>query len=61
MVRPMPPLSILDYFHRGLVYTLLGISGYSIFVGINGHSARKAAMLRRAEGECSWNDHSSLG
>nr|GAT51532.1 predicted protein [Mycena chlorophos] len=45
----MPPLSLLDYIHRGVVYTLLGISGYSIFVGVSGHSARRAAMLERAK------------
>ncbi|KAJ7072866.1 hypothetical protein C8F01DRAFT_1362128 [Mycena amicta] len=51
MVRgTMPRLSLLDYLHRSVVYTLLGISAYSIFVGVNGHSARRAAMLERSKG-----------
>ncbi|KAJ7750042.1 hypothetical protein DFH07DRAFT_961465 [Mycena maculata] len=44
-------LPILDILHRSVVYSLLGLSGYSIFVGVYGHSARKAAMMERAKGE----------
>ncbi|KAJ7072846.1 hypothetical protein C8F01DRAFT_1243870 [Mycena amicta] len=40
-------LSLLDYLHRGVVYTLLGIPAYSIFVGVNGHSARRAGAFQR--------------
>ncbi|KAJ7658536.1 hypothetical protein B0H17DRAFT_1213154 [Mycena rosella] len=40
-------LPILDILHRGVVYSLLGISAYSIFVGVYGHAGRKAALVER--------------
>ncbi|KAF8150536.1 hypothetical protein K438DRAFT_1865567 [Mycena galopus ATCC 62051] len=42
-------LSIFDILHRGVVYSLLGISGWAIFVGVHGHSERKAALMQRAK------------
>ncbi|KAF7350950.1 hypothetical protein MSAN_01657200 [Mycena sanguinolenta] len=44
-------LSIFDILHRGVVYSLLGISGWAIYVGVAGHKERKAALMQRAKGE----------
>ncbi|KAJ7496686.1 hypothetical protein FB451DRAFT_1549751 [Mycena latifolia] len=41
----MRGLSIFDILHKGVVYSLMGISGYSIFVGVYGHRQRKAALM----------------
>lgn len=46
------PLPILDVLHRGVVYSLMGISAYSIFVGVYGHRERKAALMEKVKGEC---------
>ncbi|KAJ7721524.1 hypothetical protein B0H16DRAFT_109451 [Mycena metata] len=49
----MPPrLSIFDILHRGVVYSLIGISGWSIYVGVSGHRARKAALMEKAKEAC---------
>ncbi|KAJ7817298.1 hypothetical protein B0H14DRAFT_3877569 [Mycena olivaceomarginata] len=47
----MPRLSVFDLLHRGVVYSLLGISGWAVFVGVYGHKERKAALMARAQGE----------
>ncbi|KAJ7270136.1 hypothetical protein B0H12DRAFT_1094699 [Mycena haematopus] len=44
-------LSIFDILHRGVVYSLLGISGWAVFVGVSGHKERKAALMQRAKGK----------
>ncbi|KAJ7350743.1 hypothetical protein DFH08DRAFT_958371 [Mycena albidolilacea] len=45
----MPRLSVFDLLHRGVVYSLLGISGWAVFVGVYGHKERKAALMARAQ------------
>ncbi|KAF7362420.1 hypothetical protein MVEN_00589200 [Mycena venus] len=42
-------LSVFDILHRGVVYSLLGISGWAVFVGVAGHRERKAALMQRAK------------
>ncbi|KAK7057721.1 hypothetical protein R3P38DRAFT_3341938 [Favolaschia claudopus] len=45
----MPRLSIFDVLHRGVVNSLLGISGWAVWVGVYGHQERKAALMQRAQ------------
>ncbi|KAJ6593266.1 hypothetical protein B0H19DRAFT_1089608 [Mycena capillaripes] len=42
-------LSVFDVLHRGVVYSLLGISGWAVFVGVYGHRERKAAMMEKIQ------------
>ncbi|KAJ6631426.1 hypothetical protein B0H10DRAFT_1978700 [Mycena sp. CBHHK59/15] len=42
-------LPIADVLHRGVVYSLMGISAYSIFVGVYGHRERKAAIMEKVK------------
>jgi hypothetical protein len=44
-------LSVFDILHRGVVYSLMGISGWAVFVGVYGHRERKAAMMEKVKGE----------
>ncbi|KAJ7125301.1 hypothetical protein C8R44DRAFT_136548 [Mycena epipterygia] len=46
-------LPILDVLHRGVVYSLMGISAYSIFVGVYGHRERKAALMEKVKANSS--------
>ncbi|CAK5281719.1 unnamed protein product [Mycena citricolor] len=49
-----PPLTIFDYLHRTVVYSLVGIAGWSVFVGVAGHSGRREARLARAQEVLHW-------
>ncbi|KAJ7286986.1 hypothetical protein C8J57DRAFT_1495468 [Mycena rebaudengoi] len=40
---------VLDALHTATVYSLVALSGYSIFVGVYGHRARMAAMTAKAK------------
>ncbi|KAJ7935319.1 hypothetical protein B0H13DRAFT_2304978 [Mycena leptocephala] len=42
-------LSVFDVLHRGVVYSLMGISGWAVFVGVYGHRERKAAMMEKVK------------
>ncbi|KAJ7655585.1 hypothetical protein DFH06DRAFT_480092 [Mycena polygramma] len=42
-------LSVFDVLHRTVVYSLLGISGWAVFVGVYGHKERKAAMMEKVK------------
>ncbi|KAJ7188933.1 hypothetical protein C8R46DRAFT_32549 [Mycena filopes] len=45
----MSRLTIFDILHRTVVVGLIGISGWSIYVGVAGHAARKATLMERAK------------